>query len=299
MEHLTVCLLCGSDALLVLDASANIKRCEACGYVFDDPRPTIEEISAYYSRPSKYDDWLGASQERESLWRRRLKKLLRHRVGGDLLDIGTGIGQFLKLAQPHFSSVTGTEVSSSAAQIARERYGQEVINDLLERIDFGGQKFDVITLFHVLEHVHDPLAVVRKCHSLLRNEGLLVIAVPNELQAFRQKVRIFMHRLGLLKRGACGKLGIAPIVLDGSLTEIHLSHFTPTVLGSLVQQNGFKICENGLDPYYVAKGGANMFHTFYYGLMSLVRLVSGANFYDTIWLVARKQLDTHIKGGAE
>lgn len=264
-------------------------RCAACDYVFDNPRPTPEEIADYYSRPSKYDQWLLAGAERKLLWQRRLRKMLRHGACGSLLDIGTGIGQFLDLAKPHFSEIVGTEVSASAARIAKERYDLEIINDALERIDFVGRQFDTITLFHVLEHVHDPAAVVARCQALLREGGMLLIAVPNELQAFRQKTRKFLYQFGLLKSTFHGQLGIAPILLDGSLDEIHLSHFTPQVIEDLLKRNGFTVLENGLDPYFVAKGFAELFQIVYFKLMSLIWRVTGKNYYDAIWIVSKKQ----------
>lgn len=289
MERLTFCLLCGSNKLIEPDCESDLNHCAACGYVFHNPRPTSQEIADYYSSPSKYDGWLVAGEERNKLWQRRLKKLLRHNAGGDLLDIGTGIGQFLQLATPYFASLTGTEVSASAASIAREKYGLAVINDALEQIDFGERQFDVITIFHVLEHVHDPVAVVRKCQNLLQDDGLLLIAVPNELQAFRQKIRRVLSRLGVLKSRFHGKLGIAPLVLDGSLDEIHLSHFTPAVLASMVKKQGFTIIENGLDPYFVSHGAAQYFQRAYYEVMNCVWKLTEQNCYDTIWLIAKKQ----------
>jgi SAM-dependent methyltransferase len=296
MEKLTHCLLCGSNRLVTIDTECNISRCEGCGYVFDNPRPLPQEIAVYYSRPAKYDGWLTAKPERELLWRRRLQKLLRHRVSGELLDIGTGIGQFLNVARPHFRTLTGTEVSTSAARIAQEQYGLNVINAALEHIDFDDRQFDTITLFHVLEHVHDPVAVVTRSHALLREGGVLLVAVPNELQAFRQHVRGFLQRLGLLKGKFHGKLGLAPLVLDGSLDEIHLSHFTPSVLADLFQRHGFRVLENGLDPYFVAKGINNVSQLIYYVLMSLIWKLTGQNYYDTIWLVAKKQSTAQKEG---
>lgn len=288
METLTHCRLCGCVALQTIDAASNLMGCADCGYVFDSPRPTREEIAEYYSRPSKYDGWLVAGNERQRLWQRRLKKLLRLGVGGELLDIGTGIGQFLAVARPHFSEVVGTEVSSSAARLAKEKYGLSVINDEVERIDFGERQFDTITLFHVLEHVHDPLAVIRKCHSILRTNGVILIAVPNELHSLRQNIRKLLHRFGVLKSRFHGSLGVAPIILDGSLDEIHLSHFTPQVIDGLLRRNGFTVLENSIDPYFVAKGYAELFNRVYYKCLSVVCRLTGQNYYDTIWVVARR-----------
>lgn len=296
MEKLSACPLCSNNKICVVDDISKLAECLECGYVFDNPRPTPQEISEYYSRASQYDNWLAVRPERELLWRRRLNKLLMHDVRGDLLDIGTGIGQFLAVARHNFSTLTGTEISASAAQIARDLYGLDVINDALEHIDFGESRFDIVTLFHVLEHVHDPAAVVKKCHDLLRDNGILLIAVPNELQSFRQKARSYLCRLGLLKSTFHGKFGIAPIVLDGSLAEIHLSHFTPSVIDSLVRRYGFAVLENSLDPYFVAKGWVNVFQLMYYRLMDLILRLTRHNFYDTIWLVAKKQTASRAEG---
>src|SRR5207248_9114315 len=70
---------------------SNFSRCGSCGYVFDNPRPTIDELVAFYSQPAKYDSWLHASKARDALWARRLKRLLPYKAAGNLLDVGTGI----------------------------------------------------------------------------------------------------------------------------------------------------------------------------------------------------------------
>jgi 2-polyprenyl-3-methyl-5-hydroxy-6-metoxy-1,4-benzoquinol methylase len=96
-----------------------LNRCNECGFIFRNPRPSAAEISAYYSGETQYDAWLGNEKAREAMWERRLRKLLRYRACGALLDAGTGTGQFLHIARSHFN-VEGTEVSASAVKIAKE-----------------------------------------------------------------------------------------------------------------------------------------------------------------------------------
>lgn len=287
-EMLSSCTLCNSDKLVVVDEECNIHRCTACGYVFDNPRPTSAEITAYYSNPSKYDGWFEMESERASLWKRRLKKIIRHKKEGTILDIGTGIGQFLWVAKDSFTKCYGTEVSESAVDIARGKYMLDVIRGSIEEIDYKGVVFDNITLFHVLEHVPTPLAVISKCHELLDDGGVLFIAVPNELLSLKNIVKKILSNVGIRRDKFIGKLGIPRIVLDGTLSEIHLSHFTPTVLASLLKRNGFVILEEGLDPYYVSKGWDLYKNNLYYVFLSLVMKLSGQNFYETMWIVARK-----------
>jgi len=291
-EMLDYCTLCGSKKLVAADSECNICKCITCGYVFDNPRPSASEIETYYSSPSKYDGWLEMESERVALWKRRLKKIKRHKKEGTILDIGTGIGQFLWVAKDYFTKCYGTEVSESAVDIAREKYKLDVIRGSIEEINYKGIVFDNITLFHVLEHVPNPLTVINKCHDLLEDDGVLFIAVPNELFTLKNIVKKFLDSVGIRKNKYIGKLGIARIVLDGTLSEIHLSHFTPTVLASFLVRNGFIILEEGLDPYYVSKGLKLLTNNLYYAFLSLVMKLFRVNLYETMWIVAKKPLNT-------
>jgi hypothetical protein len=98
-ELLQQCNVCNSTVLEVVDPDCNIVRCQACGYIFDNPRPTTEELITFYSRPTQYDSWLIELDVRDRLWKRRLSKLHPTKKPGSLLDIGTGIGQFLDVAR--------------------------------------------------------------------------------------------------------------------------------------------------------------------------------------------------------
>ncbi len=287
-ETLTRCNLCASREVREIDRSTDIWQCRECGYVFDNQRPTREEIVSYYSVPRKYDPWLDREAERDMLWARRLRKVDRCKKAGTLLDIGAGIGQFLHVARGAFSELHGTEVSKSAVAIAGERYGLSLARTEIEAADFAGKRFDNITLFHVLEHVHDPDAVIDKCFSVLADGGMLFVAVPNDLASLRNKTRKLLSRLGVNKIAYAGKLGLPKIRLDGSLPEIHLSHFTPRVLRKFLEAKGFTIVENGLDPYYAESGSRLFLHALYYGLLSMLHRISGINLYDTIWVAAKK-----------
>ena len=98
LETLDSCNLCNSKQIQSIDPDNNICKCQYCGYIFNNPRPTSDEISSFYSKPNQYDLWLSDEQARDSLWKRRLKKMRKSRKTGTLLDIGTGIGQFLQQA---------------------------------------------------------------------------------------------------------------------------------------------------------------------------------------------------------
>jgi ubiquinone/menaquinone biosynthesis C-methylase UbiE len=286
METLSRCLLCDSTQIQAVDVEYNLCRCEACGYIFDNPRPTLQAIVNFYSRPKKYDTWLVAEASREKLWKRRLKKLLKHAAGGNLLDVGTGTGQFLNLAQPHFNSVFGTEVSQTALQIAKEKYGLDVSPGQIEDSNLPKNSFDAITLFHVLEHVPEPTKTIARCTELLKTEGILLVCVPNDVQAWTSQVKILGKKLGLASfQKFSPKLGV-PLVFTSN--EIHLSHFASPVLRRFLELEGLKVIEESLDPYYAAVGVKQVLHSGYYALHRFLFTLSRANRYDTIWMMARK-----------
>ncbi|HST79030.1 MAG TPA: class I SAM-dependent methyltransferase [Verrucomicrobiae bacterium] len=288
-ELLQECSICCGQHFQLLDPECNIARCASCGYIFDNPRPSLEELIHFYSKPAKYDSWLEELSGRDRMWKRRLRKLKSSRKPGSLLDVGTGIGQFLHLARPLYTSVHGTEVSTTAIGIARDRYGLDVFQGTIHDLATQHGYFDNITLFHVLEHVPDPREVLSACHSLLTDGGVLVIAVPNEVASLRGFVKRALTHLGLRKHQS-GKLGLPLICLDGSISEVHLSHFTPRVLRYLLETTGFSVISATLDPYYVRRSARSWLKAdLYYYFCLAVRAFSRVNIFDAMLLIAKKE----------
>ena len=216
----------------------------------------------------------------------RLKKLSQSGAHGILLDIGAGYGQFLHHAQPFFSEVTGTEVSESAVVLAKQKYGLLLLAGQVEELDLPPQSFDTITLFHVLEHVPDPCMLINRCHALLRAQGVLFIAVPNDVLAWTSKIKKIGKTLRIKSfQKFSPKLGISRA---GASREIHLSHFTPAVLCRLLENCGLQVTEESLDPYYVSSGLRLFMDGAYYAAHRVLNAALKINRYDTIWMVARK-----------
>ncbi len=127
-----------------------------------------------------------------------------HTRPGNLLDVGTGTGEFLYYARRRHSDVAGTEISSEAIRIGKERYGVHIFQGEVGALGLPSGSFDNVTLFHVLEHVQDPKALLQACHNLLPDAGVLLIAVPNDRTLI---TRLYGMSVALRRRlGRNGKL---------------------------------------------------------------------------------------------
>lgn len=291
-NNVATCPLCGQVPSKNVDTIARLRKCCNCGLVYDSPRPSLDALAHYYSLQGKFDGWLANRFEREQLWNRRLAKLLPGAKRGVFLDIGAGIGQLGSLARRHYPTVLGTELSASAVQIAKEQFQLDLFHGTVNEFALTCGPVDTITMFHVLEHVHDPGTILAVCYDLLTDGGTLVIAVPNELRSLRKRFRGLIKQIvgwaGHKRFANVGRYGLPRLALDSTQDEIHLSHFVPGVLANGLKRCGFEILENGLDPYFVSKGAFLVFETVWYRFCSALRRLTGVNIYETIWIVARK-----------
>jgi ubiquinone/menaquinone biosynthesis C-methylase UbiE len=271
------------------DSAHNIFKCNRCGYIFDNPRPAFDEIINFYSGEDQYDSWLKEEKGRDILWQKRLKMVKNLKNTGALLDIGAGIGQFLFFAGHDFE-VQGTEISETAIKTAKEKYNLNLIKGEIEDIDFGNRRFDVITLFHILEHVPDPSSVIDRCYELLSDEGVLIIAVPNEINSLiKRPVKRLLSILRVGKFKKYGKFGLPRIKLNGSLSEIHLSHFTVPTLKKLLNKKKLVIVEDTLDPYSAATGIKKIIQDLLFFISLTIKNIFKVNIYDSIWIAAKRK----------
>jgi 2-polyprenyl-3-methyl-5-hydroxy-6-metoxy-1,4-benzoquinol methylase len=269
-EHLTRCDLCGSADLRPRDVSHGIQECGSCGYRFVNPRPSQKEIADAYSNPHFYDEWIADDAGRRDMWRARWKYIHPFIAGNRLLDVGAGMGTFMSIAQAAGWNVTGTEVSRSAIQLGRERYGLAILEGALDRLTLD-QGFDVISLWHVLEHLPSPSVAVRRCNSLLAPNGVLIVAVPNDSDA-----RWWLTRLKN-SRGSYSHL------VPGA--EVHLSHFEPSVLAQVVVSNGFELLRITVDDHYPVPNFRSRALVWIY---RLIMRIADVNLGQATLLIARK-----------
>jgi len=230
-ESLDACPVCDSSRIQ-LAFPPDVIRCEVCRVYAMSPRPSIEEIWRVYNTGLTYRHWAGEREIRQQLWQIRMDKILRHTHPGRILDIGTGDGHFLSLCQDAGFKVDATEISSHGLELCRERGFNPRLGALTD-LNWDGRRFDVITLWHVLEHLPNPGKALKLAYELLEPGGLLVVAVPNE------ETRLFPHRWWPRTKNPMGKLYWG--------NEVHIIFFQPQTLLSTLRRFGFEVMEFGVD----------------------------------------------------
>jgi len=136
---------------------------------------------------------------------------------GNLLDIGCGVGPYLLTTRDMDWQVYGVEVNETAARYARRR-GLQVTQGNFEAIEFPENCFDVITLWHVFEHFPFPVRVLSKIKKMLKEDGLLLLGIPNFNSMDRKLFRSSWN---------------------GYEVPLHLNHFTPHTIRLALEQTGF------------------------------------------------------------
>jgi SAM-dependent methyltransferase len=168
----------------------NIYKCLSCDLAVTEPFPEGAHLLSLYSSDT-YRSHEGRFIDSVELFirrfrRSRLRKIKEYCSRGRILDIGCGRGLMLSMAKEDGWDTYGLEFNDETAFHARDEYGLDVRTGSILEAGFESGTFDVITIWHVLEHVKDPVGTIRECHNLLKPGGTLAIAVPNtqSLQAW-------------------------------------------------------------------------------------------------------------------
>ena len=229
-----ICPTAPARAVETAEPPYRVVRCQECGLVYVDPVPDAAALSRHYSR-DYYAEWVSLqADKRRRMWARRLEAIARVAPTGRLLDVGCGDGVFLNLAMESGWTVEGTEVSAWAAEHATRNIGRPVFCGEIWDAGFPAQSFDVVTLWHVLEHVSAPLRVLEEVRRVVKPGGRLVVAVPNVDDRVMQAV----YRVVKRRR---------PHLFSVADKELHLYHFSVFSLKRLLDRAGFACIEVGPD----------------------------------------------------
>ncbi len=180
-----VLLFEGPDRMLRMPGHFRLVRCRCCGLIRQNPRLVWESLKNYYTEDfGSYRSALEVSlfhdmARRYGIWK-LLRAIERFQRGGKLLDVGCGTGFFLAQAQRTGQwEVMGIEPVETAAAYARRIVRAPILVGRFSDVELPRSSFDVITMWHVLEHLAEPIVDLSRAHALLRPGGWLVLAIPN------------------------------------------------------------------------------------------------------------------------
>jgi 2-polyprenyl-3-methyl-5-hydroxy-6-metoxy-1,4-benzoquinol methylase len=244
------CKACGADKHQILFSCSDfwvskenfdIAVCHNCGLGYTVNAPSESEIGRYY----QHADYVSHSDTREGIFFKvyhavreymlgRKRKMVEQSVRGkSLLDVGAGTAYFISHMQTNGWQVEGVEPDAGARANALNNSGIN-LKAKLEEVASENQTFSAITMWHVLEHVHQPETYFQTFRKLLSSDGRLIIAVPNHSS---------------FDAGFYGKHWAAWDVPK------HLWHFTPAAMYQFAQNNGFEVESKRMlpfDPFYIA-----------------------------------------------
>ncbi len=207
--------------------------CNGCGLFFTNPMPSDTELSTYYESYYRFDYQLNAGppKPRHIVKRKREAEKRYEEIKDWLpskartLDFGAGSGEFILRLLDAGHDAHGFEPGEGYGQYAQEKLQGRVQLASWQDVDYRAE-FDLVTCFHVLEHLNDPLAALRRASQWLRPDGLLFIEVPNSLRWFGDKgfgSFHFAHVVGFNRFNlelAAAKAGLAAVKVISSTSIV-------------------------------------------------------------------------------
>ncbi len=265
----------------------DIWHCSRCQARFTQNIPDEASIGNYY----KSEEYISHSNTQKGVVnkvyhivrnftlrqkRNRVQKLSGLQEGS-ILDIGCGTGEFLNMMQKSSWQVLGLEPDEEARKGASDNYGIKV-QPSLTLFDLEAEQFDVVSMWHVLEHVHQLHEYLETIHSILKSSGIFLIAVPNYQSLDAEKYQASWAAYDVPR---------------------HLYHFEANAMKYLLAQYGFeltKMYSMPFDAFYVSllsekykKGKIRLIPAFVSGLRSYFSMVKNVRKGSSILYVARKE----------
>ena len=214
------------------------KQCAHCSFVFLDPRLTPEELKLLYSdeyflhdgadfgahSPSDYES---AAIKGSVKFPEILGWIQRYKPSGEFFEIGCGMGYFLEFARRNGYTVSGIEYAELGVKTCQTKFGLTVQRGSFEDLPIQPDRYDVMFMGDVLEHLVQPLDMLRKVHSMLRPTGVFAAEVPSMFNSLTGRWAIAGMRVLKTRK----KIGMPPY---------HVNEFTPKTLRSMIERAGFK-----------------------------------------------------------
>jgi 2-polyprenyl-3-methyl-5-hydroxy-6-metoxy-1,4-benzoquinol methylase len=223
------CPVCGEDGNgwilsrvnLIYMSDFDLVECSSCGVICFDPLPTPEQLSVFYSA-SYYNFEKDREEGKGMAFARRLR---RWKESGEFLDVGCATGFFINGIKKHSKwNVHGTDFGKSAAKFANEKLGLDVRHGDISDAGFDDASFDYVHVNNVLEHVLNPVSLLKECRRLVKPDGFFYLSVPNGFVDSRDLIDFY----NIEKKPARSKNG-------------HIFFFPSRTLMMLLEKVGFAI----------------------------------------------------------
>jgi 2-polyprenyl-3-methyl-5-hydroxy-6-metoxy-1,4-benzoquinol methylase len=204
----------------------SLNSCDKCGLIFTNPRPKPDNMSRYYESEKYYSHTSNQAGIIPFIYRRikeinlkiKFEQVAVGLKGGKVLDIGCGTGDFLAVCKRAGFEVSGIEPNPMAAEFAAATLHRRIINPSQSN-GLSDSEFDLITMWHVLEHVSDLKAQFSELYRLTKSGGKVVIALPNYLS---------FDAMYYKEKWAAWDV------------PRHLYHFSKPVIDGMMKENGFE-----------------------------------------------------------
>jgi len=223
------CILCGCrDREILLEKNLwHVYRCSSCGLGVLDPRPSKEDLLSLYTKQYCDEHFVAGGnpgsaefKKRLSLEMPRIRFFRGIKKRGRILDIGCGYGYFLAACKNYGYDVHGLDISEWASHHAMEVLGLPISIGHINETEFPPYSFEIITMWHFLEHTSDPRNAILRAKDWLKSDGILVVDVPNH-------------------EGTDARKNWQEWV--GWSLPYHFYHFTPQTLKGLLAECGFRV----------------------------------------------------------
>jgi 2-polyprenyl-3-methyl-5-hydroxy-6-metoxy-1,4-benzoquinol methylase len=233
----TQCLVCKGNKFesylnctdyFVTGESFTINQCTNCSFLFTQDIPSSETIAPYY-KSEKYishsDTQKGIvnklyHQVRNIMLGRKYRLIKKLSSGKTLLDIGCGTGYFPNFMKLKGYNAFGMELEQDARNFASQNFGLELFSPEYILEQDVKDTYDIITLWHVMEHLHDPVKYLTWIHQSLKPDGVLLIALPNSNSFDAKYFKEYWAAYDVPR---------------------HLWHFTPETFKKYLVQFGFEL----------------------------------------------------------
>ena len=291
LEKCPVCLKSDSEIHIKLKdhfltkESFNIVKCNSCGFLYTNPRPEENEILKYY----KSAEYLSHSKQKVSITsivynlvknyslKAKHKTIIKYKAKGSILDVGCATGEFLNYLQSKGWHTTGIEPTPEPREFAKQQFNLNVLDTSdFERL--STDYFDVVTMWHVLEHIHRIDYQLDQVLRVIKPDGTLLIALPNHLSWDAERYKEHWAAYDVPR---------------------HLYHFSPATFKKLITRLNLivdDIIPMKFDSFYVSllseqyqESGSKYLNAVFNGLRSNSHAKKSSGNYSSLIYILRKK----------